>query len=1052
MKKTVCAFKVAMCVLSLVAAASLEASKVDEDGTSLSPPHSPVVENDETLPSLPQSPVVEKDDGAAQGKDGSGLIQSLFGDRLIGALYTPGVAKYSGEIEDFKATKAKAIADAAVAEARAAEAKAIAEAAEAEAAKAKAAAAESAEAKAAAKAVAEAEDAAEAAEAADKYAADSVAKVKAAHENYARSAAQNAHQLVAEAAKAKEVAETKAEEAERAKIKAAETDVAKIADKLVKKAIETKATADEAETEAVKAKAAVSAIIETELKLDPIARIAKGEVIETEALDPADEAKLSELERLLEAGGFVGDPNCVEALLSFASSDVAIRVINLLRHAPHHFDWFVPTAYDLPLIYGLLDLINRRTQSAELFEVLVEIAGGTNRLLDGLELFCRNYYKGSKAVKGTIDDILDRKTGGALDRKIIGILRMLLGQTYLDKIAELLMNGKADVDKIIACRSGWTLLHRAVFDRELWIVCYLINRGANVNAASSGDNETLLHLAVRRGFVEGVRLLLRCKDIDLTVKGNKGTPLELAHSLKKDGNTAKIIQLLEAKERELKTGQRVDDPDAVDLCNAAEEGHLDDVQRLITEGTSVHAARANGNTALHLAALRGHREIVEFLVENGARINAVSDYGTPLCEAVANERKEVVKFFLSQLGIDVNAGTETETPLVVAVLKGNVRIIELLLASPGIKLDTVVSGGPYSGTALEIAEYIVANPYAITTGSTEEQLKEARKAAKNGDYATIVNLLKAAEDKVIKAEVEAEVKARGKARVLETEAAMNKAVEQSVECGRGDLFKARAQAVKEAAAAFPAVVQASQKAAAASPEAKTAAEAKFQAELASLAKGKAEAKAKWEALLAKAKAEADELKKATDAAVAAKDAAKNFTTAAANARAAAEAPGAPVEAAIEAARAVEEVEEAEGASSIADAKVIEVKAAIKASRAAEKAEAEKTIEAEEDMAIAKAEAEKASAIRKRAETRAASRAIKTGGASKEAAAKAVEDAELAIQLAEFKVNDARRAAERRAAERRAAKRRLKQRKPWEDSDSEDSDSDSGSEDSSSEEE
>ena len=50
------------------------------------------------------------------------------------------------------------------------------------------------------------------------------------------------------------------------------------------------------------------------------------------------------------------------------------------------------------------------------------------------------------------------------------------------------------------------------------------------------------------------------------------------------------------------------------LREAATEGRLDEVRRLIKEGAAVNAKNKYGLTPLHFAALKGHIEIVKSLL------------------------------------------------------------------------------------------------------------------------------------------------------------------------------------------------------------------------------------------------------------------------------------------------------------------------------------------------------------------------------------------------------------------------------------------------------
>ena len=60
------------------------------------------------------------------------------------------------------------------------------------------------------------------------------------------------------------------------------------------------------------------------------------------------------------------------------------------------------------------------------------------------------------------------------------------------------------------------------------------------------------------------------------------------------------------------------------LYDAAKEGDIDEVKRLIAKGANVNAKDKRGFTALFPATLRGHKTVVQLLIANGTNVNATS--------------------------------------------------------------------------------------------------------------------------------------------------------------------------------------------------------------------------------------------------------------------------------------------------------------------------------------------------------------------------------------------------------------------------------------------
>lgn len=78
------------------------------------------------------------------------------------------------------------------------------------------------------------------------------------------------------------------------------------------------------------------------------------------------------------------------------------------------------------------------------------------------------------------------------------------------------------------------------------------------------------------------------------------------------------------------------------LHDAAENGRLGEVKRLIEEGIDVNERTKGGLTPLHNAALGGHTALAELHINNGAEVNATNIHGfTPLRYAVRAGNKMV---------------------------------------------------------------------------------------------------------------------------------------------------------------------------------------------------------------------------------------------------------------------------------------------------------------------------------------------------------------------------------------------------------------------------
>ena len=172
-------------------------------------------------------------------------------------------------------------------------------------------------------------------------------------------------------------------------------------------------------------------------------------------------------------------------------------------------------------------------------------------------------------------------------------------------------------------RSNGALI-AAVQDRDANRIKQLIVDGNDIHAPSTFGGYTALHLAVMKGELELVKLLLelgadpnRQADEARTV-----LPLALVH-----GCNLQVVELL------LEAGAHLEAPDDNGfrpLHAAAEVGSVPGIRHLLTRGVSLEAPTKRGLTPLHIACALGHLEAARELVSQGADPSAASDLGTPL--------------------------------------------------------------------------------------------------------------------------------------------------------------------------------------------------------------------------------------------------------------------------------------------------------------------------------------------------------------------------------------------------------------------------------------
>lgn len=271
-----------------------------------------------------------------------------------------------------------------------------------------------------------------------------------------------------------------------------------------------------------------------------------------------------------------------------------------------------------------------------------------------------------------------------------------------------------------------TPLHIAAYRGNTHVVELLLSAGSNIEAKDD-DGSTPLHLASWRGNHETVGLLISA-GADVNVKDSEDvTPIframtmvrsnsETVELLFKAGAKVPPLQMaayrgnLQEIKRLLQEGSDIDSHNdfpatalniavasgqqevAAFLINkgaavnieflllAVGHGHQDIANLLIAKGVDVNAKDSRNMTSLHYAAWNGHLSIAEMLISKGADINAKNNYGaTPLITASSGRKKEMVKLLIAK-GANVNAAQDNGyTTLFIEIRNGHKDIVELLL-------------------------------------------------------------------------------------------------------------------------------------------------------------------------------------------------------------------------------------------------------------------------------------------------------------------------------------------------------------------------------------
>ena len=167
-----------------------------------------------------------------------------------------------------------------------------------------------------------------------------------------------------------------------------------------------------------------------------------------------------------------------------------------------------------------------------------------------------------------------------------------------------LFGGKDWETIIMSYVPGNTPLHKAIRKGDITKAEQLIKYGADVNAKGA-FGITPLEIAVSKGSIVMVNVLLSSYRIDVNVKDNEGTPF---------------------------------------LHKAIKHHQIDIAKRLVRKGADVNVKDHFGYTPLHEASMRGQYEVVKLLIAYGASVNVKNRFNrTSLYWASRGGHKEIVE-------------------------------------------------------------------------------------------------------------------------------------------------------------------------------------------------------------------------------------------------------------------------------------------------------------------------------------------------------------------------------------------------------------------------
>ncbi len=290
---------------------------------------------------------------------------------------------------------------------------------------------------------------------------------------------------------------------------------------------------------------------------------------------------------------------------------------------------------------------------------------------------------------------------------------------------------------------GYTALLLATQQQQQNMINWLINQGANINAARKDNGNTALIISTNNKNVETVNLLLT-KGANADIANLEGYyPIHIAAAQ----NQPKIINLIA---KYINVNQKSNNAEQVtSLWMAAQEGAVESVKILLSLGADVDSPRvSNGLTPLHVALQGGYTEVMKELISNGAALDLQDVSGNNLLHLTCKLEGglDVIELLLAK-SFDVNAkSVGGGTAILQAAVRNDLTTVKFLL-SKSADLNILDDGGKHIihyaalHNALNIIEFLKAQNASLINSTDNDGRSPLWLAVAKNNVETVKYLL-----------------------------------------------------------------------------------------------------------------------------------------------------------------------------------------------------------------------------------------------------------------------------------------------------------------------
>uniref|UniRef100_A0A670ZRI3 Ankyrin 3 n=1 Tax=Pseudonaja textilis TaxID=8673 RepID=A0A670ZRI3_PSETE len=294
-----------------------------------------------------------------------------------------------------------------------------------------------------------------------------------------------------------------------------------------------------------------------------------------------------------------------------------------------------------------------------------------------------SYLRAARA--GNLEKALDYLKNGVdiniCNQNGLNALHLASKEGHVEVVSELIQRG-ANVDAATKVWSwymklnGFTPLYMAAQENHLEVVKFLLDNGASQSLATE-DGFTPLAVALQQGHDQVVSLLL-----ENDTKGKVRLPA-LHIAARKDDTKAAALLLQNDHNADVESKMMVNrttESGFTPLHIAAHYGNINVATLLLNRGAAVDFTARNDITPLHVASKRGNTNMVKLLLDRGAKIDAKTRDGlTPLHCGARSGHEQVVRMLLDRGAPLLSKTKNGLSPLHMATQGDHLNCVQLLI-------------------------------------------------------------------------------------------------------------------------------------------------------------------------------------------------------------------------------------------------------------------------------------------------------------------------------------------------------------------------------------